>query len=247
MTPEEKLCSRTWRLRNSLGVLWSILSFGLLTCVNFLSRGGRSKNKRWIGYGIGFGVIAIGLLATTGTFESGTKEAPVESTAGTVWGWIMIANWIAGTWMSIATNRKWLLWKAHHEDQKWYSQATAAGQNVQSSSAASPTPAPTFSTPAATTPIFHQANHGPTATSDINLMQLPDFERVGFEYGAAQRILEVRQQRGPYQSFEQLVAVTGIPPHLLIPHRNVVSFAGTPEPLKDADGGRSRGSRRLDL
>lgn len=247
MTPEEKLCSRTWRLRNSAGVLWSILSFGLLSCVNFLSRGGRSKNKRWIGYGIGFGVIAIGLFATTGTFESGTKEAPIESTAGTVWGWVMFANWIAGTWMSIATNRKWLLWKAHHGDQKWYGQEAAPRQNFQPPSTEFPLPAPTFPTAARATPVFDQSRHAPTPTSDINSMQLSDFERLGFEYGAAQRILEVRQQQGPYQSFEQMVALTGIPPHLLIPHRNFVSFGRTPEPSKAREGGRSRGSRRLDL
>src|SRR6478672_10988144 len=123
MTPEEKLCSRTWRLRNSAGVLWSILSFGFLTGVGFLIRGVKAKNKLWIMMGVGFLVLGVGLMVATGTYDSGTKEAPIRSTASTIWGWIWFSTFIAGVVLSIIMNRKWLVSKAHAGDAKWYAQA----------------------------------------------------------------------------------------------------------------------------
>lgn len=130
MTPEEKLCSRKWRLLNSAGVLWSILSFGLLTCVNFLVRGIQSQNRRWIIYGIGFAILSVVLLTWSSNVNSGTKEAPVSTPGSTAWGWVWFLSWIGGIVLSVITNRKWLMWKAHHGNNKWYAQpATAYGMH----------------------------------------------------------------------------------------------------------------------
>lgn len=126
MTPEEKLSSRKWRLLNSAGVLWSILSFGLLTCVNFLVRGSKSRNRLWIIYGVGFAILSVVVLSWSSNVNSGTEEATVSSPDSTAWGWFWFLSWIAGIVMSLMTNRKWLMWKAHHGDKKWYAQPAPA-------------------------------------------------------------------------------------------------------------------------
>lgn len=144
MTPEEKLCSRSWRLRNSAGVLWSILSFGLLTGVNFLIRGVKSKNKLWIGMGIGFLLVGVGVMVTSSMIDSGTKAAPKSSPELTIWGWVMFTSFIGGVIASFVTNKKWLIWKAHVDDRKWYAKAGASQ------------PASNTSPPMATTPTLQR-------------------------------------------------------------------------------------------
>jgi DNA uptake protein ComE-like DNA-binding protein len=126
MTPEEKLCSRKWRLLNSAGVLWSVLSFGLLTCVNFLVRGSKSRNRLWIIYGVGFAILSVVVLSWSSNVNSGTKEAPVSSPESTAWGWFWFLSWITGIVLSVMTNRKWLMWTAHHGNNKWYAQPAPA-------------------------------------------------------------------------------------------------------------------------
>ncbi|KII26545.1 hypothetical protein M707_27165, partial [Arthrobacter sp. AK-YN10] len=126
MTPEEKLISRKWRLLNSAGMLWSILSFGFLTCVNFLIRGIKSRNRRWIIYGVGFAILSAVLIIWTPNPDSGTTEPPVSSPDSMAWGWVWLLSWIAGIVLSVTTNKKWLMWKAHQGDNKWYAQPAPA-------------------------------------------------------------------------------------------------------------------------
>jgi len=240
MTPEEKLCSRSWRLRNSAGVLWSILSFGLFTGVGFLIRGVKAKNKLWIQMGIGFLVLGIGLMAATGTFDAGTKEAPVRSTASTVWGWIWFLTFVGGLVATFMMNRKWLVWKAHASDTKWYAQAgTAAapvnaapamGYDPNAASAAFRSVPPASAPPVLPAPST-QTNPragAPAATVDVNVASAHDLAAaLGIDQAAAGRIVEARQSHGPFTSFEQLVAKAQVQPHLLIPHRNQLIFGDT--------------------
>lgn len=245
MTPEEKLCSRTWRLRNSAGILWSILSMGLLTGVGFLIRGIKARNKTWIGMGVGFLVLGIGLMAATSTFDSGTKEHPIHSVASDIWGWIYFITFAGGVTAAIITNKKWLLWKAHASDVKWYAKAAASQPPVNASPArgydpnaaaatalATPTPQASFplQAPAVQSPAAPGSYSTPTPTGglDVNSASAQDLQAaLGVDAATANRIVETRQATGNFSSFEQLMSKAQVPPHLLIPHRTSLAF-GTP-------------------
>ena len=266
MTPEEKLCSRSWRLRNSAGVLWSILSFGLLTGVNFLIRGVKSKNKLWIGMGVGFLIVGIGVMATSSMIDSGTKEAPKSSPELTIWGWVMFTSFIGGVIASFVTNKKWLIWKAHVDDRKWYAKASgpqsannpspAHGYNPNAAAAA-------FATPPATAPYTPQPSYAapaqytaaaaaPGGSIDVNAATQQDLvTALGVDHETANRIVGTRQQLGSFTSFEQLMSKAQVPPHLLIPHRSKLTF-GTVQtspapPVQQPTPQSSHSARRLDI
>lgn len=231
MTPEEKLCSRSWRLRNSAGILWSILSFGILTGVNFLLRGSKTKNRVWITMGVGFLVVGIGLMVTSGVNE-GTKEAPVSTVAGDIWGGVWFTTFIAGVVLSFITNKKWLIWKAHN-DVKWYAAAGASqapGASPVRGYAQNAAAAAAFSPQSLTAPAAQQfsAPAPQAATLDVNSASAQELvTALGVDGETAGRILEARQAAGSFTSFEQMMTKAQVPPHILIPHRDKISF-GSP-------------------
>ncbi len=253
MTPEEKLCSRTWRLRNSAGLLWSILSFGFLTGVGFLIRGIKAKNKLWIRLGIGFLVLGVGLMVATGTFDGGTKEAPKTSVASTIWGWIWFTTFIGGIVAAFVTNKKWLIWKAHTSDVKWYAQAgvqqpagnpsPARGYDPNAAAAAFVSPAPTVAPQAS-------SNEG----LDVNTASAGDLvTTLGVDQQTANRIIDARQGVGSFTSFEQLMSKAQVPPHVLIPHRTKLTFGAPQDSAPSTSSGPApmnsgtQSARRLDL
>jgi len=263
MTPEEKLCSRTWRLRNSAGVLWSILSFGLLTGVGFLIRGLKAKNKLWIWLGVGFSVLGLALLVASTTFDSGTKAAPIHSVASDIWGWCWFLTFAGGVALTFVFNRKWLIWKAHSPDSKWYAQAGSSAAAMSHSNSpvvgfdpnagAAALSAATLGTSDTTTSTQTSGQQVPNfATAqplNVNSASVQDLTRlVGIGQDAAQRIVQARQGSGPFSSFEQLMSKSGVPPHLLIPLRDDLVFG----PGESDGTGRQEApghalSRRLDL
>ena len=266
MTPEEKLCSRSWRVRNSAGILWSILSFGLLTGVGFVIRGLKSKNKLWIGLGIGFLIVGIGLFVSVGMIDTGTKEAPITTPASTIWGWIWFTSFIGGVVAAIVTNKKWLLWKAHVDDRKWYAKAGAPQSTNNSSPAYGYNPnaaAAAFATPPAPAPYTPQPTYTPPAPYiapatapggiiDVNAATPQDLVMtLGVDNETANRIVGTRQQLGSFTSFEHLMSKAQVPPHLLIPHRDKLSFgtvqtAPAPGAQQPAPQG-NHSARRLDI
>jgi hypothetical protein len=253
MTPEEKLCSRTWRLRNSAGLLWGILSFGLLTGVGLLIRGIKAKNKLWIRLGIGFLVLGVGLMVASGTFDGGTKEAPKTSVASTIWGWIWFTTFIGGLVASFVTNKKWLIWKAHTSDVKWYAQAGV------SQPAGGPPPARGYDPNAAASAFASAApivapQASPNQALDVNTASSGDLvTALGVDQSTANRIIDARQSVGWFTSFEQLMSKAQVPPHLLIPHRSKLTFgapqhsAPAPSPVTAPMNTGTQSARRLDL
>ncbi|WP_411373289.1 helix-hairpin-helix domain-containing protein [Arthrobacter sp. MPF02] len=249
MTPEEKLCSRSWRLRNSAGLLWSIFSLGLLTGVGFLIRGVKAKNRLWIGLGIGFLVVGIGVFATAGVNE-GTKDAPVTTTASTIWGWVWFTSFVAGVVTAFITNKKWLIWKAHDKDVKWYAQAGASQPTAASSPVHGYDPsaaAPAFEPQ--TAPPMTAPSPAPAGALDVNSASAPELSAVlGVDSEMANRILAARQSLGSFTSFEQLMSKAQVPPHLLIPHRAKMTFgapANAPAPQPEPPSTGSKSGRKL--
>lgn len=249
MTPEEKLCSRTWRLRNSAGLLWSILSIGILTGVGFLIRGVKTKNKLWIVLGLGFLVVGIGVFATAGV-NSGTKEAPIHTTASTIWGWIWFITFVGGVVTAFITNKKWLIWKAHANEVPWYTQAGGSQPKANPSPVRGYDPnaaAAAFASPA--TPPVTVSAPAPAAVFDVNSASAQELSAtLGVDGETANRILEARQSLGSFTSFEQLMSKAQVPPHLLIPHRAKMTFgapASAPASQPESPGTGSKSARRL--
>jgi hypothetical protein len=238
VTPEEKLCSRFWRLRNSAGVLWPILSAGVLGCVVFLVRGFKSKTRLWIVLGIVFGAIDLGLLISMSFIDSGTKANPSHTTAADVQRTVMFINWVASSVMAFVINRKWLIWKAHN-GRAWYQTAPSSPQPLRTSAS---------NQGADTRSIFQGSPSGAirsasreyapsSAPVKINEASSEELQQaLGLDAASADRIVQCRAQNGGFPSFPQLLAATNLPPHLLIPLEHRFDFA----PAQTSGGGRRR-------
>lgn len=237
MTPEEKLCSRSWRIRNSAGVLWPILSFGMLGCVVFLVRGVKSRTTWWWVLGIVFGAISLGLMVSMQFVDSGTKENPSRTVASGIQSSIMFVNWLASSVMAFVINRKWLLWKAHNGG-AWYAapgQHGGGGTNPLPATAAGPAaqpwPAQQFGAQPTTeqnrtqqTPFASTPQTKPTGSLNVNQATVADLERLGLDAHTAERIIVVRELQQGFPSFEQMMAATGVQPHQLLAIRGQLAF-----------------------
>lgn len=126
-TPEEKLCSRWWRIRHSSWILFSILSAGLFTSVGFIIIAAKSKKRHLIIASVGWGIFTIALLTSFSMIDSGTKENPVKSLASDVQSAVVFFGWIGGMVHSFVVNRSWLKWRAGHvKGMPWYGQVNPA-------------------------------------------------------------------------------------------------------------------------
>ncbi|MDR6622333.1 helix-hairpin-helix domain-containing protein [Sinomonas atrocyanea] len=222
MTPEEKLCSRWWRLRNSAGVLWPILSAGVLGCVVFLIRGIKSKTTLWIVLGAVFAVIDLGIIVGMQFVDMGTKSNPAKTPAASAISTVMFVNWVASMVMAFVINKKWLLWKAHH-GQPWYAGAPAAPAVRTTPAVNTDGLGKAFGAPIVSGgPVHGEVGHrGPV---DINGASSGDLQRLGLDAATADRIILARDQDQGFPNFEQMVAAAGVPPHQLLAVREQLAF-----------------------
>lgn len=141
MTPEEKLCSRTWRLGHSAWLLWSILGMGLVTWVGFLINGVRIKSRKWIVAAGFWALFVVVYMVFFAGIETGTKANPANTPAANVAGGYLVFGWIAGIVHSMVWRREWLRRRASLDDTPWYGSETASASQAASPSipGASPT------------------------------------------------------------------------------------------------------------
>ena len=244
MTPEEKLCSRMWRLRNSAWVLFSILSIGLLNWAGFLFVGMKSRNRTWLIWAGGFSVITVGLVVAMSSIDTGTKAAPIHSPAGDIMEWTLFVNWIGGSIYSFVANRKWLMWRAHNANKKWYAQQGAPG----------PAAVPIHSGSDVLTAAFRGQGPAPTAPSteapsslassvEINSASSVDLQReLGLDPFTADRIVAARGRLGGFNSADQLLSDAEVPPHVYIALKDRVIVT----PRRDMASQDGVSGRRLD-
>jgi DNA uptake protein ComE-like DNA-binding protein len=236
MTPEEKLCSRWWRIRNSAGMLWPILSLGLLGGVGLLVRGIKAKKLLWLWLGIGFLAVGLFVLISSGSMNagSGTKANPTPTLMSTLWGWISFGGFAGSLTTMIITNRAWLKWKAHATDTKWYAEtalvpATPSAQSMahqalsglgQTSARQQAVAAPPLQQPPAQSSVQPESAaievNGATSDQLQNALLL--------DPQMANAIVSARGSQG-FASFEDLLGRVAIQPHLLLPLRNRMSFS----------------------
>jgi len=196
-TPEEKLCSWSWRLINSAWLLQSILSFGLLTPLGFLVHGIKARKLYWTVSGLGWLVVSITTIVLLEVVESGTKEEPVDSPASTASGLFLIVTWIGGSIHAFSTNKEWLTWKAHNGGDSGTSQpSTLISDNQASENSAE---------------VFSQK---PLEKVDINTGTAADFESLGVDAVTAKAVVERRDSSGGFRQLDDLLTTGGLAPHL---------------------------------
>jgi len=125
-TPEEKLCSRSWRLLHSAFLLWSILSFGLLTFIGFWVIAGKSHKRSWIIAASLWTLFNVATLVLLGSGDSGTKENPSTSVTSTISGSMLFIGWVGGILHSALVRKNWLRWRAQRQPGAWYVQPTSS-------------------------------------------------------------------------------------------------------------------------
>lgn len=271
-TPEELLCSRWWRIRNSGWMLWGILSLGLLTFVGYLYIGVKSRKWLWIAIGGVFLVYTIVIMTLMTTVEAagkGQPQTPEQSAVSAT----LFAGLVAGAVSPWFFNRSWLKWRAHHNrNVPWY-----AGQNgpQPSSGQGAPnaglTPANVFANPgltppppqvpsvetpsASSAPVMRPPTNRPQATQtlDLNLADARQLSQLpGIDEQWARHIVAVRQQRGGFRSPDELVTAAGMQPHIFAQVRGALVVAPQPPQPRAAPDNHPRGQsfgggRRLDF
>jgi hypothetical protein len=266
-TPAENLCSRSWRLRNSLWMAPAILLAGLATWVSFLYIGIKAKRRSWLVASALYGIAMIVSFVVSAAVSDGSKET--SSGAETVGGSYMFVVWLGGIVHAAITNREWLRWKAHAEPVAWYAQGAGAAEEriVEPGSSvddvllgttsglttptvlAPPPPPPPPAPPAAQAtaapppPPPPVASGAEAATVDLNAASVSDLEtRLGLPRTVAERVVAERARLGGFTAVEQLLTEVGIEPHIYARIRDT-SAVGSPQGSAAA---RSRG-RRLEL
>ncbi|WP_146083814.1 helix-hairpin-helix domain-containing protein [Clavibacter michiganensis] len=245
-TPEEKLCSRLWRLKHSSFLLWSILSFGTLTCVGFWTIGIKSRRRSWLIFAALWTVFTISMFVFNGSYESGTKENPIRSTESEIFGWLLFFGWLGGVAHSVTARRGWLRWRAYKSPGAWYLQGSgsrssaleAAGQLSDSAvsdvlngarrgeavSRTSPDSAKRSWTP----PMPAAEGARPSSRDEelqaqeqaerveLNTAGVDDFLSLGITREWAEWFIATRTRLGSFSTAEQLVTEAKLPPHVFV-------------------------------
>lgn len=242
-TPEERLCDRKWRLRNSAWMLWGILSVGMLAFIGWAYVGIRTRRRAWILIAAGLLIFTVAYaaivtpLALPGKGESGTPEQrSIQSTIGGV----ILVVWLGSTAAGWVANRKWLVWRANAQSaDPWYATATAGRADpVASQSSVGETInravgeaiAPTVA--ASQSPGSRPMVELNSATRD-ELMQLP-----AVDGSTADKILVARGRSGGFSSPTDLVTLAGIPPHIFAPMQEYIAVEKSAPTEPIADGRR---------
>jgi hypothetical protein len=122
-TPEEKLCSRKWRMLHSSYLLWSILSFGLFTFIGFWVIAGKSRRRAWVISASLWTIFNVVTIVLLGSGEGGSKENPDTSTIATIYSTMLFIGFVGGILHSVLVRKAWLRWKAYQQPGAWYAQS----------------------------------------------------------------------------------------------------------------------------
>lgn len=172
-TPEELLCSRRWRVVQSLWMVLGWVPLALTAWLGYLIIGLRARNWKWLLISAGLLAWLVAWIAWAGTFPATAKGDPVPPEYASSMGWWTALSFIV--WLGNAIglqwriNRKWLVAHAHRaKTGPWYATATA-GTISNSGDAAGV--ARTFDlalgspgTSPDTGPSYHPATPSPTAS-----------------------------------------------------------------------------------
>ncbi|WP_284753521.1 helix-hairpin-helix domain-containing protein [Curtobacterium sp. ME-Dv--P-122a] len=234
-TPEERLCSRSWRLRHSSWVLWSVLTFGLVNAVGFWIVAAKTKRLAWILIAVGWTVIDVLVWVLSSVVDTGTKADPSDSIESTLVGLFVLANWAGGIVHAFLLRKSWLRWRAHHQPGAWYSssdrsngapthqpmpmsrqQADSVLRNPEAADyrLRSAPPAPEGGGRNADAPP--SGAWRPPQPVDVNRAGVDAFRSLGLTPQDAQHIVLARDRLGGFRSKDQLMTAAGLPPHVYL-------------------------------
>lgn len=244
-TPEERLCSRSWRLKNSAWLLWSIVSAGLLTGVGFLIHAIAMKSKKMYliaGAWILAGVIYVVLSSF---IDTGTKENPVDTPEAKFLGGYITALFFGGVTHSALTNRSWLRWKAHNSGNgtPWY-----AGSNGDPSSNAN---TQNDSTAKAFSGVGIGSSFSGGSPVDVNTASIDELVGQGFDAVSASKIVSEKKKTGPFRDQDDLLQRSGVAPHIVLAAGNELTY-GTDQNSQNSNSpennnGSTSNRRKLDF
>ncbi len=244
-TPEERLCSRSWRLRNSIWLLWPALSIGILTSVGLLLIGLKAKQRSWLVFAALYGVWTVCFFVSSSFVESGTKENPSDSVGNTVLGAATFILWLIGMAHSFYLNRSWLRWRAANPKGQtaWYASGVAAPAQ-----SASPSPQPAQDSAETLSALYRGAASGSatqtTAAVDLNSAAPAELAAMGIDDLWVERIVAARARLGGFHAPDQLMTEAGVPPHVYAAIRGRVQVAPS---LQAPPSAPPSGGRRLDF
>jgi DNA uptake protein ComE-like DNA-binding protein len=252
-TPEERLCSRSWRVRNSAWLLWPALSLGILTSVGVLRIGLKTKQRSWLIFGALYGAWTVCFFVSSNFVEPGTKANPSNSVGSNILYSAMLALWLLGMVHCFDLNRSWLRWRAANPKGQtaWYASGAAVpAQSVTPSRQPAQDAAETLSAlyrgeaSGSPTPVTSSADFN-TVPVDLNTAALAELAAVGIDNVWAERIVAARARLGEFSATDQLMTEAGVPPHVYAAMRGRVRVAPSPSAPRNAPV--SGGGRRLDF
>lgn len=213
-TPEERLAARAWRLRHSLWTLWSLLpAFGLFTFLGFFLIGVRAKNRRWMGYALGWFGYAVFLATAMSLTDPGGDEPTGDPNP--ILPLLYFVIWIAGIVHTFRVNRAYLTWRARYARVPWHQAMPHP---------APPPSAPAFPPPPATAPAkISAATRYRALPIDLNTAPAPRLQQeLGLSRAAAEAIVAARDRIGRFSSPDQLRTQLALPPTLVLAVRERV-------------------------
>jgi hypothetical protein len=263
-TPAERLCSRSWRLKNSVWLLPAILLVGLLTWASFLYIGLKARKRTWLVASGIFGAGAVLLVTLVTLTGDGSKET---STSGeSIMGGVALVVWIGGIVYGAIANREWLKWKAHADEAgPWYGTGSATpvepavvpepsvddillGGHQPPRATPLPTPPPPPRPappppPPPPPPSGFGTQTAPAAGVDVNQASSGELQAAfDLKREVAERIVLERERSGGFTHAEDLMASGAVEPHVFAGMRSRIVVGPRPEPNPPSTRGR-----KLDL
>ena len=248
-TPEERLCSRSWRIKNSAWLLWSIMSAGLFTSVGFLIHAIAMKSKKMYVIAGAWALAAVIYIVLTNFIETGTKENPVDTPEAKMLSGYIALVYFGGITHSVLTNRAWLRWKAHNSGNgsPWYASSTS---NAESSKPIKPAESSAQAVNALKNNGIGDTNIN-NGSMDINSATADDLISQGFDAASAAKIINEKAKSGPYKNQEDLLQRSDVAPHVVIAAGSQLSYENTSGPQSPASSDVNKDSptsrRKLDF
>lgn len=246
--PRNLLADANWRRRNSLWLLWPILTVGMAGFIGFAYVAVRVRTRQWwqlavitsVASGIGWALYT----AFAEKVPEAEQGAPYEATMAYIF-----VLWIGQIILGVMKNRDFLKWKAASATKAaWYEAAVSDGRQVspppsvmQSPTAPPPagarsaTPPPAASAPWAVdrdayfaeTPRpapVRDSGAGPV-TVDANRADLNQLAiATGLSLAVARRIVDARDRSGGFVDVDAMAVAAGLQPHELIKVRDRLTF-----------------------
>lgn len=217
-TADELLSNPGWRRRNSLWILWSLATAGVLSCVGFLYTGIRMREP--VRITIGF----VGALLTSATLATMAPEGEPQSLLNTILVNMTPFWWIGTSITAFLMNRRWLIWKAN-QPPKWPTAPASPTQQSQQFAA----PPTSYAQPQAFAAPLPGATAGSTQLGYASLLDLNSASREqllalpGINAEWADYLVALRGRLGGFGDKNEIVIDGKMPPHMYLQIRDLVT------------------------